>query len=578
MKRFTFLVIVIGIAAALPFGLLLKSIDNWQGIMPNYVTDANFYFTRIAKGTDSFPFGNNPYFIEHLTDINATPSVADPLASIPLKLGVPFAATMIFNAVFWNILFVIILYFLIKRLGVRGYWPHIFSLLIYFEVYWLAVRPAIMEVVFPFFAVFLLALVNWLQKQTRGRELLLSAAFAATFYVYAYTLEVSSVILIFIGLYTLWTQDWDKLKSIIRVGFGAFILGLPVFIYIYKEISHPLFSEFISIRAGSIQTHLPSLVAFQLARWIILNLFAWFIARKFIANLRNSKEFSLSYLIVSCMGLGLLALLMSPLIIGRDTVIGEHISREIYLWLSLFAPLLVYFVIKHEQIVLSKQKIFIYGLLLLNLVPVFAQYKRSVLPLFRIDRKEANYVQSYAPPLKWLESKESRPVVVWADSTLSDYILVYSKHYVLLPGLNNNPTQYFVSDSELRERYILSSYFDQLDSVKIKRDYAIAVGNVDSIQIANVQFRLKLCQIFHMTSRACDPGVLNKLESIRDDKINKIIAESNQIKPKEAELLKKYRVKYVIKDLQKDSQFHPEQLGGAQVYNDGNFAIYQLKL
>jgi len=93
------------------------------------------------------------------------------------------------------------------------------------------------------------------------------------------------------------------------IGLGSFVLASPALVYIYREVSHPLFTDFIS-RAGSIQTHLPSPQSFYIARWIILNLAIWLGIRRLIPELKNNTDFTHAWRIITSVGLAILLLLM----------------------------------------------------------------------------------------------------------------------------------------------------------------------------------------------------------------------------------------------------------------------------
>jgi hypothetical protein len=578
--KIAILVLIVGSISVIPI-LRIRTVvgSAWRGVMPSYVTDSLFYFMQIVKGTAHIPFGNTPFFIEHANDINATPSIAMFLAAIPLKFGLSFATMLILDLVVWNSIFVYLLAVLLEQLGVRRPWTWWLVAPVYLEVYWMAVRPAVMETVFPFFILFLVALVSWLKNSKRSSVILLAFSFAATFYIYPYTWQVSGVTLALVFLLFLTRRDWSRLKDLLIIGLGAFVLALPAFIYIYREISHPLFAEFIS-HAGSIQTHLPSPQSFYIARWIIFNLAIWFGIERLVPKLKNDADFIRAGRVIALIGLAIFALLLSPIITGHDAVIGEHLTREMYLWLALSASILFYFVWNRSGFIEQRasKKFIIAGLMILNFIPVITQYKRSVLLELTIDQAEAVYIQRYAAPIAWLDQHENQPTAVWANPDISDYILIYSRHYALMLG-QGLAGQYFVPQSEIRERYLTSQYFKNIDSKLIMNEYDIVLGNTDIIQTSDLNFKLKLCRLFKLQRLSvCDSGALTSLQEARDRKIQDLIVENNKIiRPRIYDFLKKYHVAYAIKDLSRDQNFHVETLKGArEVYDVGGIAIYSL--
>src|SRR3989344_2717425 len=582
LTKLAILVLVVGLISIMPILHARIAIGPaWQGMMPSYVTDGLFYFIQIVKGTAHIPFGNTPFFIEHANDINASPTAALFLASIPLKLGLSFTQALILGLIIWNLIFVYLLKILLEQLGTRRLWAWWLVGPIYLEVYWMMVRPAVLSAVFPFFLLFLIGLTRWLKKPERPAAIFLAFSFAATFYIYPYTWQVSGGTLVFILLLFLTQKDWSRLKGLLIIGLGSFILALPAFIYIYREISHPLFADFIS-HAGSIKTHLLSPQSFYIGRWIILNLIVWSGVMKLVPGIKNNLDFIRTWRLVIPTGLAILVLLLSPILTGRDAVIGEHLTREMYLWLAISSYMLLYFVWNHANLIpkRSGKMIMVVGLLTLTFVPVLAQYKRSVLPELKIDGPEAIYIQRYAAPIAWLDKKESKPTVIWANPDISSYTLIYSRHYVLVSG-QDLANQYFVSGQEIRERYLASRYFKNVDSKSIMNEYDAALGSSDINQTSNLNFKLKLCKLFKLQRLAsCDPEALVRLKAIRDRKIQDLIIENNRIvRPHIYDFLKKYHVTYAIKDLSRDQDFHIETLKNSkEVYNDGSIAIYYLTI
>ena len=164
----SFFFIIIGFCAIIPILYIIYSAgDSWQGIIPDgYVGDSDFYMVRMVKGTQGFPFGNNPFFIEHTESPNPALSVADYLAAIPLKAGLSLTTTLIFNSVFWNVILVCLLWLFLRQVGVKGNWIFCLIPAIYLEVYGAMIRPVVLQTVLPFFAFFIFGFVTWLKKPT----------------------------------------------------------------------------------------------------------------------------------------------------------------------------------------------------------------------------------------------------------------------------------------------------------------------------------------------------------------------------------------------------------------------------
>lgn len=573
------LFILTAVVAILPFFYVIHSAGNhWQGVVPPYITDTHLYLTRMVKGTDSFLFGNNPFFIEHITDINPTPSAADYIAAVPLKMGLSLVNTLIFNSIFWNIIFVYLLYLFLRQLGIKKNWPFVLLLPIYLSVYGTMVRPVVLEVVLPFLLFFFLIFVGWLKQPTKSNNILLALSLATTVYIYPYTGQIA---LATFGLSFLWflkKHDWPKVSLLIKISLGALLLLLPFIFYMYQEVSNPLFLDVIT-RSGSIKTHLPSIESFNVGRWIVTATLLWFLTFYTRPELKGDKEFKFAFSFLSLVGLGLFLVLFSPILTGRDAAIGDHVNREVFFWLSISLVSIVYFIFERTD--LWKQKSYktflILLLVVINVIPLVKQIRRSLLQPFHVSKAETIRIQDFAKPILWLDQYDSQPGVVWADSEMSLYVPILSRHYVLTPG-DFLVHQYFVTGPEIQERYLVSRYFQEVDAELLKTEYSLPLGTY-KFQIKDLKLKDRVCGLIHFNVfQFCDNvAIVKATTQINKSVEDLMIKNKEEIRPHLAEFIKKYHVAYVIKDLLNDPNFNVETLKNTkEIYNDGAFAVYRL--
>lgn len=571
--------------AVSPFIFIIHSAGyHWQGVVPTgYVFDSGFYITRMVKGTHLFPFGNNPFFIERTDSSNPALSVADYIAAIPLKAGLSLTATLIFNSIFWNLVLVFLLWLLLKQFGVRGNWAFCLIPVIYLEVYGAMIRPVVLGVVLPFFLFFLLTFVTWLRKPTVLNGFIFAIGIAGTLYIYPYTWQIAFAIL---GLYFVWllkNREWVKAKLQFLTIITALIIAFPAVFSIYKIISSPLFPDLLS-HVGSIKTHLPSLNSFYTGRWVIINSLLWLAVARFMPRLREDKDFRFSSSFLMIAGFGVLTVLMSPIITGRDGAIGNHVARELFFWLSISTAVLAYFIFSGASFWQQRfyKKFFILLLLAANLIPIIKQSKRSLLQPFQASRNEIISAQDYAKPISWLEQYDKNPSVVWADGAISGYIPILSKYYILEPP--DVAYQYWVDMSEMQERYLISHYFQEVTPPLLSQDSTVPLGLSYFRRLDDLNWKLDICNFFKFVKfGGCDPissgSAFSEVISQKNKEIQNLIEKNERdIRPRIKELLKKYQVAYAIKDLLNDPNFHVEKLKNTrEIYNDGRFAIYQFQ-
>lgn len=361
----------------------------------------------------------------------------------------------------------------------------------------------------------------------------------------------------------------------------AFLLASPALWYLYKITSNPSFPQFL-IDIGSIKTHMPSMVSFQLARWVVLNIVLWQLITRWVPKLREDMHFSRTKMYAILHGLAIFILAMSPLITGRDGAIGDHLGRELFFWLTISMSAMVYFLSSRGDFsqLRGYKRALILLLVMANIVPVFKQDKRSILQPFQASANEVIVVQDYAKPLAWLEKYDKNPSVVWASPSIGGFVPILSKNFIL--EVSDLPYQYWNSKSEIQERYLISKYFYDVTPASLDRDAIVPLGHRYVRQFDDLQWKADVCKMLNpIMLGGCVPRSLGMTSSELLVQKNKEIAElviknEKEIRPHIAELLKKYQVTYAIKDTRDDSDFHVEKFKNTQeIYNDGRFVIYR---
>jgi hypothetical protein len=575
---FLYLLLVIVLASIPIFQMKLMIGRAWQGVPPVYIDDDIYYYARIHEISDGHIFIGNPYFIEHNSQTALGFFIADWLAALPMIFSKSIIFTIIFNLLFWQLITFFLLYWLFRSLKVSEKYALLGALLGYLQIYWLLVRPVIMQTVFPFIILFWCIFFIWWKEPFKKKNIIfLSIVAAANFYIYSYSWQI---VLITFGLgfiFLVFVKQYAKAFSLIKIGLLSLCFSLPVIIYSLKQIHHSYYWETMH-RIGLVNTHLPSFAAYSYGRWIIIILILYFLTTLWFRK-KDTKIISVSpififFLITGC---ALLIGSASNIVIGKDLDIASHISRFTILWFGIiFAYYLFYLFSQIRKFrELSWKKITILSFLaIICLVGILRNFPRSI-PFFQVNVTRAIEAQNYGKPLAWLNKNVPKSSVIWANDSISMYVPVLTKHYVLFTG----PGRFFlVSSKELEERYLTSHYFDNLDLKSIEKDFNLYSGfGPTKSAPENYNQKVKICRLLKLNRFGYDCGEIVDPISFRGEKYFDGLLEQyvNEIKPNIVEELKKFKVNYIIKDKKQDINFQPEIIGANPIYQDERFIIYE---
>jgi hypothetical protein len=555
--------------------------DSWQGIMPTF-TDETFYAARvqtIAKGNSP---GGNPYFLEHANDPPLVVFGGVLINAVPQLLGLSFNTARAVNFVVWSLLFAATLYWLFRELRIPR-WIGVFAtVVVYIESYAHVWRPVNLQPVYPFYFLFYLALLRLIRIPSKRNIVFLGAMTGATFYLLAYLWQIAFITLGLLFLYALVRKQWPLLKAAFFAGLLGGVIGLPVPAYaLWLSHTSPYFWESV-YRLGLVNTHLPMAEIIYSGGWIGLVLAFLAILVWRARALREDTEFLLLSLFVAVSGLGLWVMQGSNLITGKLLETGEHVFILLQPWL-LFSTVSIGVYLWKRRNVLSQvtQSVSIAVLMLLAAVNVkyIHQHASSFLPS-SISHEAWQTTQLYAKPLAWLDDTEKTPVAVWIDpyQDLSSNFVIHSRHFTLYTwsGLME-----LMPEGEIRERYLVSQYFDNPDREYLKQDENanLYIGRHDfPHQAKTIERRIKICRILFFWDERKDCGVVPTPQSLLGDTFFADLETKFQtdIKPNIKAYLAKYHVTYILKDKVESPQYRPEILGAERVYSDDRYELWHL--
>lgn len=575
------MVIVLVLTAIPVLDIFLVLGDSWQGIPPAF-GDEPFYPALVQTVVEGHLTGGHPHFLEHSDEPPLVIFGGVWLNAIPQLAGLSYNTSLLVNFIVWSLLFAVSLYWLFRELRVPS-WIAVFgTVCMYLQMYSHVWRPVNMQPVYPFYFLFYIALARLIKEQSRKNIILLALATGATFYLLAYLWQIAFITLGLLFLYAFLQKEWSLLSATFLSSLIGGAIGLPIPLYtLWLSYSSPYFWESIG-RFGLVNTHIPMAEVIYSGGWV--GVIIAFLAILFWRGrmLRQDKEFVFIGLFLVISGLGLWVMQGSNLVTGKLLETGEHLR-------ILILPMLILFTIsigtslweRRAQLSKGLRMFSVTVLVVLSGVNVYyTYYYFSPFLTSNVDRGLWQTQQLYAKPFAWLQNEEKEPIVVWSDP--HDYITpnlpAFTRHFTLYAWAG---MMTLISDNEIRERYLVSEYFNNptVENLKESDNMGLYLGRSDYPHKAKTMEReIKVCRTLFFWDKNKDCGTpLNSAELLGDEFFEDLEKKfQTDIKPNIKEYLKKYHVSYILKDKLLDPQYRPEILGAKLVYSDERFELYKL--
>lgn len=568
----------------LPIYNQFSSVDwNWQGVpldVPNY------YYARLREILDGHPFMGNPYFWEHRNEIAPAFFLADWLVVVPVLLGFSLGMGSIINLIIWTALCIWLCYYFLRQVGVPKNESSIGAIIITISVYSYLIIPVSMQVIYPVFIFFLIALWQWFKKPLETQtQILLSIATVLNFYIYTYLWQIALVWLGLFFLYFLGTKQYLTAKRLCVVGVSSVLMALPLFFYTWKQISHPFYWDSME-RIGLVYTHLPTAVVLYSGFWITLVTFLWLSLYWWIQQVRENNNYKKAGIFFGLFGGAVCITSISNVFMGKELETAQHIDRFTKIWFGTSCIVWVVFCKEYFSQLLCigiVRKLLVLVAVLLTVIGGSMYYVGDELSyLTVVPKRNENAVQSQKiiESLHWLEKNESEPSVVWSNSEKVNSLLpITTKHYVLFA---NYGILHLLSSAEVEDRYLVSQYFANLTTADLKKNLRQYAGSARAIHNANTNNRwVILCRSLRLEeiNIVSNCGQLTTaVDMMGEQYFDTLLTQYYNNSQKIIEKLAQYHVQYLVKDMSGDQNFAPEKIPGTRlVYEDAQLKIYQLK-
>ena len=407
--------------------------ENWQGVLPKGTTDSRYYYARIHEVVDGHPLNGNPYVYEHRGDYSPAFFIPDIISAMPMLIGLPFNLGVVLNVFIWSFVFLAFACTLFRLLHMPKWWAFLWTVLLYMSAYSFMLRPTVMQIVYPVFIAFLIALIRFLHEPlSRRRAIWLSVIAASTFYIYTYLSYIVLITLTVIFLRFVIKKRFQEVKSLAFVALLSGLMLIPFGIYTWMQMAGPHYFEILT-RIGLLYTHTPSIEAFFYGRWVVIGLIA-------AAFLSRQKTFWFST------GIAILVSLFLNVVTGVELMLGIHVGRFVVLWVVMIFGSLIY-----EW---HSKRLLLPAILLLILFLGVARNISRGLDFFKFDNRGIKVadVQPIAGPLNWLDKNVQEESVIWSNETIGEYIPIMTRHY---PMYFHGATLHNISNEELEDRHKL---------------------------------------------------------------------------------------------------------------------------
>lgn len=547
-KNYLVICATIGVAlfTGLPTIVFFQNIDNeFNGLYPVFNGDALYYQARIQDMEDGHFSLNHQYFFEEkdsrfpqgvgadyfIYGITKLFNISNPALQIVLDFLMPALIFLLTFALF-------------KRFSRNKYTVVLFPLILYtFAMGGGLLKPMRPQVVLPILLLFLLCWTALIIKRDKKilysclSGLLLGLLFLSYYYFWSFAI-------VLIGLYILillMRKSYMQLKHHgLMLGIGV-LIGLPYFIRFWQSLNTAYHTE-IAARIGIYYSHLPESYPRLIVALVWLLFFVWFSRRYKIEQEKKTHIIAV--------------LLIANVLYPNHQIITGIIMENALHWS--WMPILVFGISAHYMVAVLQKKHISFNKHGLILGAVFIMF---LLPAYRLHTfmwskylglYRPNFAlnhQYYADVFDWINNNTNKDDVIYSDMDLMSYVPAYtsanvydSKYAFVLPG----------SDKMVVERTLLSHFFEK--DYFIDKDFGFSKG-------------ARILWFFQNESEKNTHTIAGKwkipYESVysveREKEFVSQIYNNMAEQGWDAQLLKKYRVDYIIWDTNLKPEWNLEQ-------------------
>lgn len=548
--------VILGCAltAVVPF-LFYKSISGMflPTILPQLETDSLYYLLQIKELFDGNFFLGNPYILEHAKE--KFPGLLLPIwiSAIPGLFGLGPNAIYAFNIFFYSILIGALLYIICLRASDGRRWlAGSATVLGVASMHNLIIRPAVMQTIYPAFALFCLALYAVIKNPlNRWNYVFLGATCAFAFYLYPYFWMVAFTAVGLLTLSAAWQRNWQMFFALTLTWVGIVVVSMPQVLTIISLFSDELAMQ-LNHRVELVETHrvLPLTLLnnkFSILAIAGLVLIAW------------KQKLKPAETLLLLLSLGILISATSNVVTGKEMDFHSHFWRQ-----GLFINVIA--IVVFARSFLASEALYersIAGFCaLVILLSTGSRIFIRINGYEYLNRREIiatayEKAAGYTKVIDFLNQNADGARVIMAPPTMSQYIVLYTDDYVFYM---QRAAMHNISNDELRERFLAFN----LD--RINREFLL--DDMDGYAGGGPEH----ASIYHNLYGAES----TPLDFIGGEEfLAQVFEEHEFIKNNYDDILRKYHVSYIVTDTLSDRNPTPSS-SAVPVYEDERFTIYTL--
>lgn len=466
------LALLVGLITIGPNLLFTQSLgERYQGLHIMKADSEPYYVARIKEIYEGNGMSNT-FIYEHKNDLPATPGFAAmPIAYVGMALGLQAQNVAFLSTFFLPFLIALLVYTLFFQITSSRLWSlagmalimcggvlfnmldilHLIRLEKFYTQFTIWTRPVLPAMSSFIFFLYLNVLLIAIKKNVLKWYLYLGAVFGLSFYIYFYSFTFLIVLnALLIVLFFIYKRKDISIKILLSSLLG-FLIGLYPIIYLYKVARHPLY-EFLSESLG-LKSSRELIVS---SGFIITSiLFGTFL---FYKRKINEKALILVSLLVS-----------SFVVVNQQIITGRILQEGHYHWyfnVPVFSIIIIYVL---SDILRNKPKLkYLAGISIITaslFASGFIQYSS-----YKYWKPKVVEEQRYMSALGWLRENTSDEEVVFANSSISELIPIFTNNNVVWDVQAYN---FFWSKerSKFHQPYILVDFKNRIDEYKV--DYVV---------------------------------------------------------------------------------------------------------
>ncbi len=554
--KIAWLFVLIGSAltATVPF-LFYKSISGsfLPEILPQLETDSLYYLLQIKELFDGNFFLGSPYIFEHSHE--KFPGLLLPIwiAAIPGLFGLSPNAIYAFNIFFYSILIGALLYAICVRVSHGRRWLAAgISVLGVASMHHLIIRPAVMQTIYPAFALFCLALYGVIKSpQQPWRYVFLGLMCVVAFYLYPYFWMVAFTAVGLLTLASLFQRKWKMFYALFFMWCGIVVFCIPQILTVISLFSDQLAME-LNHRVELVETHRVMPLTLLNNKYAILALIG-------MGLLSLKRKLGHAEIFIILLAGGVVIGATSNLITGKEMDFHSHFWRQglfvNVLAITVFATTFLDSKKNYERLVAG----FCATIICLSTASRVVSRGNGYEYLRRYDiiAKTYNEAKEFPRVINYIKENAPGHQVVMAPPSISQYVMLYTDDYVFYM---QRAAMHNISNDELRERFL--TYFVGGITREFLLDEIDGYAGGGPIHAS----------IYHNLYGAES----TPLDFIGGEEfLTQVFAEHAAIQKNYEDVLRKYHVSFIVTDTLNDRNPVPPP-SATEVYKDDRFTIYTL--